>query len=77
MTNGDSCSKPSLVKVDFGDVVGVYSVNFSPKQQYFVAGCGNGAIQVNKLKITLPSALSERLIFFFLDDKHLYPQSSV
>ena len=49
MTNGDSSGKPSLVKVDFGDVMGVYSVNFSPKQQYLVAGCGNGAIQVNNL----------------------------
>lgn len=46
VTNEDSCRKPSLIKVDFGDVMGVYSVNFSPKQQYFVAGCGSGAIQV-------------------------------
>ena len=47
MTNGDS-SCNSLVQVDFDDVMGVYSVKFSPKQQYLVVGCGNGAIQVNK-----------------------------
>ena len=35
------------VEVDFGDVMGVYSLNFSFSQQYLVAGCGNGAIQVN------------------------------
>ena len=34
------------VEVDFGDVMGVYSLNFSFNQQYLVAGCGNGAIQV-------------------------------
>lgn len=39
----------SSVEVDFGDVMGVYSVNFSFNQQYLVAGCGNGAIQVNFL----------------------------
>lgn len=44
MTNGDN----SLVQVDFDDVMGVYSVKFSPKQQNLVVGCGNGAIQVNK-----------------------------
>ena len=44
VTNGDN----SLVQVDFDDVMGVYSVKFSPKQQYLVVGCGNGAIQVNK-----------------------------
>lgn len=42
VTNGDN----SLVQVDFDDVMGVYSVKFSPKQQYLVVGCGNGAIQV-------------------------------
>ena len=44
VTNGDN----SLVQVDFDDVMGVYSVKFSPKQQNLVVGCGNGAIQVNK-----------------------------
>ncbi|XP_078357929.1 uncharacterized protein LOC144642747 [Oculina patagonica] len=44
VTNGSS-TLPS-VEVDFGDVMGVYSVNFSYNQQYLVSGCGNGAIQV-------------------------------
>ena len=47
MTNGGS--KLSSTEVNFGDVMGVYSVNFSCNQQYLVAGCGNGAIQVNYL----------------------------
>ena len=45
VTNGSS-ALPS-VEADFGDVMGVYSVNFSYNQQYLVVGCGNGAIQVN------------------------------
>lgn len=34
------------VKVDFGDVMGIYCVNFSHNAQCMVAGCGNGSIQV-------------------------------
>jgi len=50
----DSVSNEGIqktVEVDFGDVMGVYSVNFSFNQQYLIAGCGNGAIQVNFLVI--------------------------
>lgn len=39
-------SNPRTVTVDFGDVMGIYSVNFSYNAQYLVAGCGNGSIQV-------------------------------
>lgn len=42
----NGASKLSAVKVDFGDVMGIYSVNFSFNAKYLVAGCGNGAIQV-------------------------------
>jgi len=45
------------VEVDFGDVMGVYSVNFSFNQRYLVTGCGNGAIQVNFL-VSLVSDMS-------------------
>ena len=39
-------SKLSSVQIDFGDVMGIYGVNFSYNTQCLVAGCGNGAIQV-------------------------------
>ena len=39
-------SKLSSVQIDFGDVMGIYGVNFSYNAQCLVAGCGNGAIQV-------------------------------
>lgn len=39
-------SKLSSVQIDFGDVTGIYGVNFSYNAQCLVAGCGNGAIQV-------------------------------
>lgn len=33
-------------EVDFGDIVGVYSLNFSSDGKLLAVGCGNGAIQV-------------------------------
>ncbi|KAK2572589.1 COMPASS-like H3K4 histone methylase component WDR5A [Acropora cervicornis] len=37
---------PSVTNVDFGDVMGIYSLNFSHNMQNMVAGSGNGSIQV-------------------------------
>ena len=36
----------SVKDIDFGDIMGVYSVNISHNAQYLAAGCGNGSIQV-------------------------------
>ena len=38
----------SIKDVDFGDIMGVFSLNISFNSQYIAAGCGNGAIQVDK-----------------------------
>ncbi|EDO28937.1 predicted protein [Nematostella vectensis] len=42
-----SVPKVTAIKdLDFGDIMGVFSVHLSPRDQYLAAGCGNGAVQV-------------------------------
>jgi len=39
--------KISAVKeLDFGDIMGVFSIHLSQNSQFLSAGCGNGAVQV-------------------------------
>ena len=41
-----TCQVDSVKDVDFGDVMGVFSLHISFNSQYVAAGCGNGSIQV-------------------------------
>lgn len=46
-----SLSKISSIQdIDFGDIGGAFSINFSWDSEYFAVGCGNSAIQVYSVK---------------------------
>lgn len=49
--SGGSLSKiTSIEDIDFGDIGGAFSINFSSDAAYFAVGCGNGEIQVYSVK---------------------------
>ncbi|XP_031563078.1 uncharacterized protein LOC116298688 [Actinia tenebrosa] len=40
----------SIKDLDFGDIMGVFSVHLSQNAQFLAAGCGNGAVQVYSME---------------------------